>query len=64
MDKFSSNISPRTYNIKVFKSHQHEINLNLVNLAQDLTILQKSSFKHELNVLHPSQLLIADLHMI
>jgi hypothetical protein len=41
MDTFSSNISPYTYNIKVFQAHQHEINVNIVNLAQDLTILQK-----------------------
>jgi hypothetical protein len=34
MDKFSLNISPHTYIIKVFQAHQHEINLNLVNLAQ------------------------------
>jgi hypothetical protein len=50
MDKFASNISPHTYNIKDFQAHQQEINLNLLSLAQYFTILQKSSFKHELKV--------------
>jgi hypothetical protein len=51
-------------------SIQHEFSLIPVNLEQNLTVLQKKKnfkqpmFQARAQLLHPSQLLIAGLHMI
>jgi hypothetical protein len=53
------------YDINVFQaSHQHQIIITLLDLAKNLTILQKIKLQAVAQSLNSSRLLTAVLHMI